>query len=196
MDTGGGHWSKWVLSVTFDREGHVVDDTLRPWTMALLPGFLSFAGLALLLVWLWIQFGVPIVFGIHCPECTRNPLRPVLMHPADVEVYHGGFDSKGISLAPIIERTYTCPQCGFLRIRYLIPSHYRDSSKWFPARTGIFARDVDPRSPMLNEREQRWYDQVIQQHERTIEGKNFETYEQWKEYFLGLKARERDENGK
>jgi hypothetical protein len=123
------------------------------------------------------------VFGLKCPDCTNRFFLPTLTHAHDRTVYAGGMDDAGFGLAPVVEKAYVCPNCGYRKITYCVPGDWR---AWLFDRRTLLPR----LSPNLFDA----YDRLLDKWERERRAyARFHTYEEWKQYFDGLKATEREE---
>lgn len=181
---------KWLLSVRFDLQGRVVSDSVEPWTQQMVPEFLLGLLYTLVLAVIVLFKIMPYVAGIKCPDCIGPLFLPTLTRAHDQTVYGGGFDRQGHSLPPIIRRSFVCPGCGYKKITHRIPEGYRG--------TVLDTRFLDTRAwsshglpvPLLERVEQ-----LLEDYEkRDAEQLRFPTYDDWKRYFDGLRAEDREEH--
>jgi len=193
VESGSGRFSRWHMLVTFDSAGEVTGASMKLWTASLLPSLIGALAVGLMLFWLGLRFIVPVTTGVKCPDCTANPLLPVLAHPTEAMVYEGGFDEQGISLPPIVEITYTCPRCEYQKVVYRIPDWYRGAHNRFPSGHTLLRQGYDILSPVLTRKEHDWYEKMISQYQRTWEKMpKFRTYDEWKEFYEEVKSCERE----
>jgi len=162
-----------------------------------LPGLLTILVVGLVVLWATVRYLAPMA-GAKCPNCSRSWLFPVNCVTSEVEVYHGGFDDAGDTLPPIIERTYSCPRCGYKRVRYAVIGSHGAASKHGTGGGAAYTRReaVDPMIS-LNPKELDWYQKIQEQNARTqSKTARFHSYDEWKAFLDGLKMKEREEGRK
>jgi len=106
--------------------------------------------------------------GTKCPNCSPGLFSPAKFLTTEKEIYHGGFDDAGESLPPIIERTDSCPQCSYKKVRYAVIGSHGFASKHGTGGAAAHTR-YGAEDPMitLNPKELDWYQKVQKQNERT-----------------------------
>lgn len=183
---------RWLFGVVFDANDDPVDANVGLWTSRLLPTVLALTAILTVSTWLVITLVLPQVFGVKCPDCRGIlGLRVVTKHQ-DKLVYAGGFDKNGDSLPPILERTYICPRCGYQKITYAIAEGHREGNVKWVAGHSVLHR-ASSVAPLYNPKEMDWYEKMQAKWEQSPERiQQFETYDEWKEYFQRLKDSERE----
>jgi len=173
----------WLTKVQFDAMGQPIGCTTHEWTGVTFANFLRILSVVLMGLWFAWIFVLP-QFGVKCPECTTNPLLPVLMEKQETTIFPGGLDAQGRTLPPIIERSWICPRCGFAKVCYVIPESYR-------AEMVRSLADVSPSSIFMSPKE---FDKIERLFEKWQEGRKktvyFESIAEWKAFYNELKRRE------
>jgi len=174
----------WLLTVIFDAQGEPARCALEGWTGITFSNYLRIVGIVLAVAWFAQAFVSPL-FGVRCPDCTTNPLLPVVTEIRDEVVFGGGRDVEGYALAPIVERSYVCPECGYRKVTYIVP-HTRKSAS---------ARDTIDLSPAGVDLWKRFpMERMLDRQREEIAGRlTFRTFDEWQDYYNRLKMEEREE---
>lgn len=174
----------WLVSVVFDANGQAIGSTSKGWAGISISNFLRIMGTVLSLVWFGWAFIVPL-FGVKCPDCSTNPLLPVVTDIKDRTVFAGGLDVEGYSLSPIVERSYVCPKCGYTKVRYVLPYSYRPAAVRDIMDLRPSGWDLWKRFPMERMLDRR--------REERANLATFKTFDEWKAFYEQLKLKEGEE---
>ncbi len=169
----------WLVTVAFDSHGEPVSYTHRSWTRLTVSYHLQTTAIVLAVVWFIRAFIVPL-FGAKCPDCTTNPLLPVVAQKRDEIVFAGGRDIEGYSLAPIIERSYVCQKCGYEKVTYIVPHTRKSASPRDTIDLSPVGVDLWKRFPM---------DRMLDREERA-KHLTFKTFDEWQAFYDQLKIKE------
>ncbi len=178
------HNHPWLVSVIFDADGQAIRSTSKGWAGITFSNYLRIMGITLSLVWFGWAFIAPL-FGVKCPDCSTNPLLPVVCDIKDRVVFAGGLDVEGYSLPPIVERSYVCPKCGYTKIRYIVPHSHRSAS----------VRDTIDLMPSGWDLSKKFNMERLLDRRRDERANlaTFKTFDEWKVFYEQLKLKEGEE---
>ena len=171
----------WLVMVKFDPAGNPVSCSTESWSAFTVSRYLCTLSFAMAGLWLAVTFIFPH-FAVKCPDCTTNPLLPVVTEQHDTTIFAGGVDDEGFTLPPVVERAWICPRCGYTKVKYVVPEYYRPGLARSLADTGL---------PRLHPREldrlERAFDKWTKDRKEMA---RFHSFEEWKAFFDDLKTRE------
>lgn len=172
----------WHVIVVFSSDGAPLEHSSR--LADGLSHFLQNAGIALIAFWFVAAQLLPRVFWPKCPDCPATLMKPLYLETTESSVYTGGFDDDNVALPPIMRRDQVCPQCGYHRVTYFVPSH---------TRAGAIMRPfilIGPLPRHQGEKVMRMLDEwFLNNPKRT----RFHNIQEWRAYYDELKASEREE---